>query len=208
MIEMSKTWQKQHEMLTIFLSSSSPTQLTPSSATPSMPSPTLAPEREFPSDATIPCTYPDDELTSSAHPASDPCAQQSPKTARADPSSSLTEPTSKLPRKKKDIVRVYVSGAAFYRAKADDESDLGSHPDHSINPPENSARSTPRTETPSTAMALVHAFQKAQGSPETRRQIRQQARDTQVYPEFQALLSQPKTPLSRRPTELKCSDRK
>ena len=60
MIDISKTWPKQHEMLTIFLTSSP----APSLSSTAVPQPSPDPTRQFPSDATVPCTYPDDEPTS------------------------------------------------------------------------------------------------------------------------------------------------
>lgn len=201
MIEMSKTWQKQYQMLTIFLSSSSPPQPTLASETLSWSSPHLGSQHRFSSDATIPCTYPDEDPLSG--PSSAPL---SPTPASVDPSSSITEPSSKpLPQSKnKKFVRVHVSGAACYRVKAEEESRQAQ--DYS-NP---QAEAIPQQPLPqSKARAFLHAFQNAQQDPQTmgdaRRRIRQQARDAKVYPEFQALLSQPKLPFARGQPELKCS---
>jgi len=190
LIEMSKIWQEQHKLLSLFLSCSSPARATPSESTPSLPSPELQPERHFPSDSPIPCTYPSEGLSSSSLP-QDPSSQGqlAPSTFtwsdttiatpspvhRATPldlSSSISEPASEKP----STLCVYVKGT-------------------SLTPPPGQGTSRARE--------LYHAFQKAKESPSTakevRAKIRKQARDADVYLEFQALLSQPRLPFPPMP---------
>ena len=187
LIEMSKIWQEQHKLLSLFLSCSSPARATPSASTPSLPSPKLQPERHFPSDGTIPCTYPSEGLSSSPLPR-DPASRRQPAPStftwsdttiappspvhRATPldlSSSISEPASEKP----STLRVYVKGT-------------------SLTPPPGQGTSRARE--------LYRAFQTAKESPSTvkevRAEIRKQARDADVYLEFQALLSQPRLPFT------------
>jgi hypothetical protein len=195
MIEMSKTWQEQHRMLTIFLTSSSPPQPTPSSQTPSWSSPSLAPKRMFSSDATIPCTYPDDELSSSPpNPSSDPA-----QLAKVDSSCLMPDP----PSKSTSPVKVYVSAAVFKRSY-DPVLPTDIQSSSPIPPPPNCS-SNPI----SRARELVQQFKQARADPATatekRRAIRQQAKTDGVYSNFQALLNQGHHSTST--PELKCSER-
>ena len=218
MIEMSKTWQEQHRMLTIFLASSSPPQPTPSSETPSWSSPNLAPKHIYPSDATIPCTYPEEDGLSSSppNPSSDPTKQ-----VKEDLSSSIPEP----PSKSTSPLKVYVRGVVFKRSydptpppevesrsPTHESSNPSSHPTpladiHSSPPiPPVKLSSYPMDR----VRALVQRFKQARNNPTTateqRRAIRQQARAEGLLASFQALLKQgdpPSDPIS----ELKCSER-
>jgi hypothetical protein len=210
MIEISKTWQKQHQMLTIFLASSSPPQPTPSSEAPSWSSPSLAPERIFSSDATIPCTYPEDELSSSPpNPSSD-----STKSVKVDLSSS--EP----PSKSTGPVRVYVGAAVFGRSY---DSALPTQARSSSPPPASSSCPTLPADIHSSppilpvklssdpmdrVRDLIRQFKQARSNPitatERRRAIRQQARAEGLLASFQSLLKQD---LSTPNPELKCSER-
>ncbi|KUJ06206.1 uncharacterized protein LY89DRAFT_678976 [Mollisia scopiformis] len=194
MIEMSKTWQEQHRMLTIFLTSSSPPQPTPSCETPSWSSPSLAPKHIFSSDASIPCTYPEDELSSSPpNPSSD-----STKPINVDLSSSMPKPEPQS--KSTSPVKVYVRSAVFKRS-------------YDPAPPTDIPSSSPVSPPPdrpfdpiNRARELVQQFKQARADPATatekRRAIRQQARTDGVYSNFQALLNQ-----SAPNPELKCSER-
>ena len=195
LIGMSKVWQEQHRLLTIFLACSSPVRATPSASTPSLPSPTLiqdpllpsptiVQERQFLSDGTIPCTYPSEGLSSSPPP-QDPSSQGQPAPNTStwsdstttppspsqietwrDPSSSISEPLRKT--------------AGRFRVKVPRPGPPPLH--HKTN----------------RARELYHAFQKAKAWPSTvkavRAGIRKQAREADVYPEFQALLLQPGLP--------------
>jgi hypothetical protein len=208
LLEMSKTWQKQHEMLTIFLASSSPPQPTPSSQTPSWPSPTLAPKHSFSSDATIPCTYPEDELSSSSlNPPPEPTEP-----VQEDPSSSIYEPPSASTSRASPL-KVYV-GAAVLNPAAQTKVDSAS-PSYTIPPTE--FQSSPPAQNRSfdpiqRVKVLVQRFKQARMDPATatekRRGIRQQAKAEGVLPAFQALLKQedPTLPPPHHP-ELKRSER-
>jgi hypothetical protein len=185
MIEISKTWQKQYQMLTIFSTSSSPRQPTPSSGTPSWSSPkqgldssspsthpehtpptTSIPDIRIRSDATIPCTYPEDELSS-------PNALGSP-----EPSPAKVYVRGVVPRELPSPANI----------KSSSPTPL---PNRSLDPI-NRAR------------ALVQQFRQARADPATatqrRRAIRQQARVENVYSDFQAFLSKqdPSTPELKR----------
>lgn len=192
MLEMSKTWQEQHRMITIFLASSSPPQPTPSSQTPSWSSPSLVPKRMFSSEATIPCTYPDEELSSSPPTASSDPAQL----AKGDSSCGLPDP----PSKSTSPVKVYVSAAMFKRAY-DPVPPTDTQSSSPIPPPPNGLLNRARE--------LVQQFKQARADPATaterRRAIRQQAKTDGVYSNFQALLNQGHNPTST--PELKCSER-
>jgi hypothetical protein len=203
MIKMSKTWQRQHEMLTLFLASSSPALPPGSSTAPSLPSLHLAPRSRSRSRSrsvtTIPDTYndeeeeEDDDDDDDGDTAKPKRAGGGPAQANISSSSSITEPP---PQKKTTGMRRHKAGTTYYQVP--DESSPGT-----------------RTQSPAqaaqTAATLCQAFQAAGQNPatakETRRQIRQQAREAQVYAQFQALLSQPKPPFARRRLlELKGSD--
>jgi len=194
MIEMSETWQKQLRMLTIFLTSSSPPQPTPSSETPSWSSPGLAPKHIFSSDATIPCTYPEDELSSSTpNPSSD-----STKLVKVDLSSLMTEP----PLKSTSPLKVYV-GAAVFKRSYDPTPPTDIHSSPPIPPAKLSSDPMDRVR------ALVQRFKQARVDPRTatdkRRAIRREARAEGLLASFQSLLKQgdpPSDPIS----ELKCSN--
>lgn len=213
LLEMSKTWQEQHKMLTIFLTSSSPPQPTPSSETPSWSSPSLAPKRIFSSDATIPCTYPEDELSSSP-PNPSP---GSTKSVKGDLSSSIPEP----PSKSASPLKVYVGAAVFKRpydsALLTQAKSSSPPPASSCPTPQTNIHSSPPTppsklssDPMDRARALVQQFKQARNNPitaaEQRRAIRRQARAEGLLVSFQALLRQadpPSDPIS----ELKCSER-
>jgi hypothetical protein len=212
LLEMSKTWQEQHKMLTIFLTSSSSPQPMPSSETPSWSSLSLASERIFSSDATIPCTYPEDELSSSPpNPPSD-----STKSVKTDLSSSRPEP----PSKSTGPVRVYV-GAAVLKRSCD--STPPRQAKSSSPPPASSSGPTLPTDIHSSppvlpvqpssnpmdrVRALVQQFKQARSNPitatEQRRAIRQQARAEGLLACFQSLLKQDSSTPN---PELKCSER-
>ncbi|MCJ1360897.1 MAG: hypothetical protein MMC33_010906 [Icmadophila ericetorum] len=212
LLEISKTWEKQHQMLTIFLASSNPPQQTPSSETPSWPSPNLAPERVFSSDATIPCTDPEDELSSSPpNPSS-----ESTKSVKVDLSSSMSAP----PSKSTGPVRVYVGAAVFKRSY---DSTRPTQAKSSSPPAASSSCPTPPTDIHSSppippvklssdpmdrVRDLVHQFQQAKSNPITatakRRAIRQQARAEGLLASFQSLLKQD---LFNPNPERKCSER-
>lgn len=206
MIKISDVWRKQHKMLSVFLTASSPAQPPRWSTAPSFPSPNRDLGSSLPSDTTIPCTFPDDDATSS-FPDSDPGDSKrpmasssiipSPKTDPSNISSSISEPISQLSSKDQHGVRVRTLGTVYDRGKG--LSAL-------------QARSTPHNQKSSKARALSQSFQEAGLDPETatetRRQIRQQARDAGMHAEFQAFLSQPKIASRRKPLELKCSDQR
>lgn len=205
LLEMSKTWQEQHKMLTIFLTSSSPPQPTPSSQTPSWSSPSLAPERVFSSDATVPCTYPEDELSSSPlSPSSDAT-----KSVKGEPSSSIPE----RPSKCAGPVRAYVGAAVLERSH---DSTPATHLQSSSPPPATDIDASPvippvklSSDPMDRVRALVQRFQQAGSHPATatqqRRTIRQQARAEGLHTSFQSLLKQDVSTLN---PKLKCFERR
>jgi hypothetical protein len=192
MIEMSKTWQQQYELLTIFLAPSSPARPPPSTGTPApRPSPQLFPKPDFPSDISIPCTYPDEDLVSSLAADRAPSATSTPTVALStssemilktplrapQPLSPGVEPSSaQPPRLRKGVVRIHVAGGpSKARARKPQREDMPDDP-------------------AGTAHALIRKFKAAANDPETakevRRQVRQEAKDLNIATLFQFYLHQ------------------
>jgi hypothetical protein len=183
LVKIGEACQKELELLSIFLASSSPPQPPPSCSTPSWSSPSLAlPSvfsdpvvgHGFPSDATIPCTYPD-----GSPPSSPPKSSTDPPSGELG--SAISEPPPSSP------VTVYVSGVS-----------VGTLPPTSTpaDPPPSTPApgSRPYLSSASRAKELVQQFNDARADPATatakRRTIRDQARADGVYALFQRLLAQ------------------
>lgn len=202
--EMVKVWKGQGRVLRLFLTSSSLPQPTPSCTTPSWSSPSLAPPDVFSSDgipdggilsdATIPCTFPDEPLSSS------PTKHSA--TGR-EPSSSNPSHTSP--------VHVYLSGMSqgglHHPPVLESSSPTPASSTSSTHPTPSTSRSRSETcpDPASRVRELVQQFNDARGHPDAtakRRAIRDQAKEERLHKPFQQLLQQ-KDPLP----ELKCSDR-
>jgi hypothetical protein len=192
LVEMSKTWQKQYEILTIFLAPSSPARPPPSTGTPPpRPSPQLFPRPDFPSDISIPCTYPDEDLVSSLAADRAPSAASTPPGASSTSSKTLLETPQRAPQllapgaepssaqpppSRKGVVQTHVAGEpSKARAKKPQREDVPDDPTR-------------------TAHALVRKFKAAANDPETakevRRQVRQEAKDLNIATLFQCYLHQ------------------
>ena len=190
MVEISKTWQEQYEMMSIFLATSSP-RPTPSSTMPPRSSPTQLPRHVPSSYSTVPCTYPDEEVSSLSL---DPSLEG---TRRVTEPSSSTSASSN-PGPLRADVRAAVPSSSAESTKSP-QSQLDS--DHLFDPLKRAKG----------LVDLFHRIKNEPGDPTQRRKaIRRQAREEGIQGEFQKLLylgsrDPPTTPTA---PELKCSDRK
>jgi hypothetical protein len=214
LIEMNSGWKEQRQKLALWLTTSCSAQPPPSTATPSLPSPKLAAHRQFPSDGTIPCTYPDKEV-SSLHSSSPSTTStilssivvESPEQAQPDVSSSITEPQVE-PAPKLGAVRVDRSGKVAYHVKSK------VNPRSTASSSKKNPRSTTSSEpTKKSAADFFNAFQQVKqdyspAAKAAKAEIRRQARAAGVHAEFQSMLIQPRIPFPRKPNELRCSDQK